>query len=173
VGEGVEVMVDANGGYDRGQARRMGAAFDDLGVTWFEEPVTSDDLDGLAAVRAAVRCDVAAGEYASNGYDAAALCPVVDCLQLDVTRCGGYTGWRAAAAVAAAAGLDVSAHCAPSLHLPITAAVPNLRHVEWFADHARLEPELVDGVPAVIDGALRLDRSAVGHGMRLRRDRTG
>ena len=167
------VMVDANGGYDRGQARRMGAAFDDLGVAWFEEPVTSDDLDGLAAVRAAVRCDVAAGEYVSNGYDAAALCPVVDCLQLDVTRCGGYTGWRAAAAVAAAAGLDVSAHCAPSLHLPITAAVPNVRHLEWFADHARLEPELVDGVPPVVDGALRLDPGALGHGMRLCGRRTG
>ncbi len=172
VGEGVEVMVDANGGYDRGQARRMGAAFDDLCVTWFEEPVTSDDLDGLAAVRAAVRCDVAAGEYVSVGYDAAALCPVVDCLQLDATRCGGYTGWRAAAAVAAAAGLDVSAHCAPALHLAVAAAVPNVRHVEWFVDHARLEPRLVEGVPPVADGVMRLDRSAVGHGMRLR-DRTG
>ena len=173
VGDGVDVMVDANGGYDRGQARRMGAAFDELGVTWFEEPVTSDDLAGLAAVRAAVRCDVAAVEYVSNGYDAAALCPVVDCLQLDVTRCGGYTGWRAAAAVAAAAGLSVSAHCAPSLHLPVTAAAPNVRHVEWFADHARLEPELVDGVPVVVDGALQLDPTQPGHGMRLRGGRTG
>ncbi len=170
VGGDVEVMVDANGGYNRGQARRMGAAYDDLGVRWFEEPVTSDDLTGLAAVRDAVRCDVAAGEYAANVYDAAALCPVVDCLQLDATRCGGYTGFRRAAAVAASAGLDVSGHCAPALHLPIAAAVPNLRHVEWFVDHVRLEPLLLDGVPAVGDGVMRVDRAVAGHGMRLAED---
>ncbi len=167
-GPGIDVMVDANGGYNRGQARRMGAAFDELGVTWFEEPVTSDDLDGLRATRAAVRSDVASGEYVSLPYDAAALCPVVDCLQLDVTRCGGYTGWLANAGVAAAAGLDVSGHCAPALHLPVAAAAANVRHVEWFADHARLEPLLVDGAPAVREGRLTLDRSVPGHGMRLR-----
>ena len=94
-GDDVALMVDANGAYSRGQARRVGAALDDLGVVWFEEPVSSDDLAGLAAVRAATRCDVAAGEYAADVYEAAALCPVVDCLQLDVTRCGGYTGFHA------------------------------------------------------------------------------
>lgn len=167
VGTDVEVMVDANGGYNRGQARRMGAAYDDLGVRWFEEPVSSDDLTGLAATRAAVRCDVAAGEYAANVYDAAALCPVVDCLQLDATRCGGYTGFRRAAAVAASAGLDVSGHCAPALHLPIAAAVPNLRHMEWFIDHVRLEPLLLDGVPPVGAGVMRVDHAVTGHGLRL------
>ena len=102
-GPGVDLMVDANGGYTAGQARRVGAALDRLGVVWFEEPVSSDDLTGLAAVRAAVHCDVAAGEYAADLYDVARLCPVVDCLQLDVTRCGGYTGWLRGAAVAAGA----------------------------------------------------------------------
>lgn len=166
-GDDVALMVDANGAYSRGQARRVGAALDDLGVVWFEEPVSSDDLAGLAAVRAATRCDVAAGEYAADVYEAAALCPVVDCLQLDVTRCGGYTGFQRAAAVAAAHNLDVSGHCAPALHAPVAAATPNLRHVEWFADHARLEPLLADGVPVVEGGAIRLG-SAPGHGMNLR-----
>ncbi len=166
VGPGVELMVDANGGYGRGQARRLGAAYDELGVVWFEEPVSSDDLEGLAAVRSAVRCDVAAGEYAWDVYDARALCPVVDCLQLDATRCGGYTGFLAGAAVAAAHGLAVSAHCAPSLHAFVAAATPHLRHIEWFADHARLEPLLVDGAPGVADGQL-LPGEAAGHGMTL------
>ncbi len=92
-GDDVELMVDANGGYSVAQARRAGAAFDDLGVVWFEEPVSSDDIDGLRVVRDAVRCDIAAGEYVSDRYDARRLAPVVDCLQLDATRCGGYTGW--------------------------------------------------------------------------------
>ncbi|MEE6163324.1 MULTISPECIES: enolase C-terminal domain-like protein [unclassified Mycolicibacterium] len=166
-GDTVELMVDANGGYTPGQARRIGAALDHLGVTWFEEPVSSDDIDGLAAVRGAVRCDVAAGEYISNRYDARQLAPVVDCLQLDVTRCGGYTGWLAAANVAAAHNVDVSGHCAPALHVPVAAAIPRLRHLEYFIDHTRLEAEMFDGVPAPSGGELPVNTTQSGHGMSL------
>jgi L-alanine-DL-glutamate epimerase-like enolase superfamily enzyme len=166
-GDGVALMVDANGGYSPGQARRVGAALDELGVVWFEEPVSSDDVEALGLLRVVLGCDVAAGEYVADEREAARLTPVVDCLQLDVTRCGGYTGWLRCAALAAAAGLQVSAHCAPSLHAPVAAALPGLRHVEWFADHARVEPLLADGVPEVVDGALTVP-DAPGHGMRLR-----
>ncbi len=123
-GPAVDLMVDANGGYTTGQARRVGAALDELGVVWFEEPVSSDDIEGLATVRNAVSCDVTAGEYAADSYDAARLTPVVDCLQLDATRCGGYTGFRRAAAIAAAHNLQVSAHCAPALHAAVAACDP-------------------------------------------------
>jgi len=139
-------------------------------VIWFEEPVSSDDLAGLDELRAQLRCDVAAGEYVADGYEAARLLPVVDCLQLDVTRCGGYTGWLHAAGLALAHNRQVSGHCAPALHAPVAAAVPHLRHVEWFADHARLEPLLVDGCPPVRDGALQLVNDRPGHGMTLRPD---
>jgi L-alanine-DL-glutamate epimerase-like enolase superfamily enzyme len=169
VGDDVQLMVDANGGYTVAQAVRMGAAYDELGIVWFEEPVSSDDLEGLATVRAAVRCDVAAGEYAYDSHDARALCPVVDCLQLDATRCGGFTGWRHAAAVAASYDLQVSAHCAPALHASVAPAVPNRRHIEWFADHVRVEAELFDGVPIVTDGRIHV-APAAGHGMSLRVD---
>jgi L-alanine-DL-glutamate epimerase-like enolase superfamily enzyme len=166
-GDDVDLMVDANGGYSPGQARRVGAALDDLGVVWFEEPVTSDDVAGLALLRRYLRCDVAAGEYVADVFAASRILPGVDCLQLDATRCGGYTGWLRCAALAAAAGVQVSAHCAPSLHAPVAASLPALRHVEWFADHARLEPLLVEGAPAVVDGALRVP-DGPGHGMTLR-----
>lgn len=166
-GPQVSIMVDANGGYTVGQARRVGAELDRLGVVWFEEPVTSDDPIGLAAVRDSVRCDVTAGEYAYDVYDAAALLEAVDCLQLDVTRCGGYTGFLRAAALAAARGLEVSGHCAPELHGPVAAAVPNLRHLEWFIDHARLGPLLAEGIPEVSDGALIVQQDRPGHGMRI------
>lgn len=168
-GADVRLMVDANGAYTRGQARRVGHALDELGVVWFEEPVSSDDLDGLGLLRENLRCDVTAGEYAADHYDAARLCPVLDCLQLDATRCGGYTGFLQGAAIAAAHHLDVSAHCAPAVHVPVAAAVPNLRHIEYFADHVRLEPLLVDGVPAIGNGALTPNISA-GNGYTLRAD---
>lgn len=166
-GDGTELMVDANGGYTVGQARRAGATLDDLGVVWFEEPVSSDDLAGLRAVKDSVRCDVAAGEYVSDLYDARRLAPEVDCLQLDATRCGGYTGWLAGAALAASHNLQVSAHCAPALHSPVAAGISNLRHIEYFIDHTRLEPKLFDGLPTAADGAMTPNTARPGHGMTL------
>lgn len=166
-GPDAQLMVDANGGYQPGQARRVGARLDELGVVWFEEPVSSDDVAGLATLRSALRCDVAAGEYVADLTEARLLVDAVDCLQLDATRCGGYTGFLRAAAVAQAAQRQVSAHCAPALHLPIAAAIPHLRHVEWFADHARLEPLLLDGVPEVAGGSMPVVSDRHGHGYRL------
>ncbi|WP_283609260.1 enolase C-terminal domain-like protein [Mycolicibacterium poriferae] len=166
-GEDVELMVDANGAYRGGEAIRVGTELERWNVRWFEEPVSSDDIDGLALARSALRCDVAAGEYVSTPYDAERLVSVVDCLQVDATRCGGYTGFLQMAAIASAHNLDVSAHCAPALHVPVAAAVPNLRHVEWFNDHVRLEPTLLDGVAPADGGAMRAPRDRPGHGMSL------
>jgi L-alanine-DL-glutamate epimerase-like enolase superfamily enzyme len=171
VGDDVELFVDANGGYTRGQAGRMGRAFDDLGVTWFEEPVSSDDLAGLAALRGEIAADVAAGEYAYDLAYVTRMCGAgaVDCMQLDVTRIGGITEWRRAAAAAAGYGLDVSGHCAPALHASVAASVPNVRHVEYFHDHARLEPLLFEGLPGVRDGAMQLRLDAPGNGLTVKR----
>ena len=171
VGSDREVFVDANGGYSVGQAIRLGQRFAELGVTWFEEPVSSDDLAGLRAVRAGVAADVAAGEY---GYDLSYFgrmvdAGAVDCLQIDVTRCGGITEFLRAAAVAAASGLDVSAHCAPHLHAAFAGVVPNLRHVEYFHDHIRIEEQLLfDGATPARDGTLTPAVDRPGHGLTIR-----
>jgi L-alanine-DL-glutamate epimerase-like enolase superfamily enzyme len=92
----------------------------------------------------------------------------VDCLQIDATRCGGYSGFLTAAAVADAHGLHVSSHCAPNLHAPVCAAVPNLRHVEWFADHVRADQQLFDGLEPPTKGTLRPQDQRPGHGVHLR-----
>lgn len=171
VPDGTTIMVDANGGYTPGQARRLGAVLDSLGVMWLEEPVSSDDLTNLARLRQVLRCDIAAGEYADSIHYVERMCAAgaVDCLQIDVTRCAGYTEWLRCAAIAGAHGLQVSAHCAPALHACVAASIPNLRHVEWFADHARLEPLLVTGAPPVDAGVMRLSDQP-GHGMVLHPD---
>ena len=90
---------------------------------------------------------MAAGEYSWSLADSARLIEAgaVDCLQLDVTRCGGITEFIRGAALAAANDLQVSGHCAPNLHAHVAAAVPNLRHVEYFHDHQRIERMLFDG----------------------------
>jgi L-alanine-DL-glutamate epimerase-like enolase superfamily enzyme len=170
IGPGAELYVDANGGYTRKQAVRMARAMAPHDVTWFEEPVSSDDLDGLREVRDQVDPDVTAGEY---GYDLPYFARMVDaqavdCLQVDVTRCGGITEWLRAAAVAAARGLQVSGHCAPNLHAHVAAAVPNLRHLEYFHDHERIETMLFDGALDPAGGALRPDKSRPGLGLALK-----
>lgn len=170
-GDGVEVFVDANGGYTRKQAVRMGRRFaDEHGVTWFEEPVSSDDLAGLREVRELCDADVAAGEY---GWQPWYFTPMlqagaVDCLQADATRCGGYTGWLQVAASAAAHHVDLSGHCAPNLHVPVALAAPRFRHLEYFHDHSRIEGMLFDGCISPEGGAMRPDSDRPGHGMSLR-----
>lgn len=168
VGDETALFVDANGAYSAKQAIRVGAGLDAAGVTWFEEPVSSDHLDGLREVRGAVSADVAAGEYAADLFDVARLCGVVDCVQIDVTRIGGYSEWLRAAAVAASHGLQVSGHCAPNLHAPVAASVPNLRHLEWFHDHVRAETLVFDGVLDPVGGAVRPRRDTVGNGLAVR-----
>ena len=147
IGNGPELYVDANGGYTTGQAVRVADRMTGCGVTWFEEPVSSQDLAGLAAVRRQVRPDVAAGEYSWSLADSARLiaAEAVDCLQLDATRCGGFTEFLRGAALAAGHNLQISAHCAPNLHAHAGVALPNLRHVEYFHDHQRIERMLFDG----------------------------
>jgi len=170
IGPDAELYVDANGGYTTGQAVRVARQMESCGVSWFEEPVSSQDLAGLAAVRGQVLPDVAAGEYSWTLADSAALIAAgaVDCLQLDVTRCGGISEFLRGAALAAAHSLEVSAHCAPSLHAHVGAAVPNLRHIEYFHDHQRIEQMLFDGALDPHGGILTPDLARPGLGLQLR-----
>ena len=171
VGTGCAVMVDANGGYQVKQAARVAREAAGLGVVWFEEPVSSDHLADLALLRQIMQPEVAAGEYGTDPLYFRRMCEAgaVDCLQVDGTRAGGYTGFLAAAAVADSFGLQVSAHCAPSLHFPVCASIPNLRHVEWFFDHRRADPMLFHGAARVRGGAMEMG-AGPGHGMTLRGD---
>ncbi|ATO17705.1 mandelate racemase [Micromonospora sp. WMMA2032] len=168
IGDDAELFVDANGAYQRKQAVRVAHAAADLDVRWYEEPVSSDDLPGLALVRDRVAADVTAGEY---GYDLVyfhRMAPYVDCLQIDVTRCGGISEFLRAAAVADAAGIQVSGHCAPHQHLPVAAATPNLRHLEWFHDHVRIEAMLFDGAQSPTGGAVPVQLDRPGNGLAFR-----
>lgn len=172
VGPGVELFVDANGAYGRKQALKQAEAFAELGVCWFEEPVSSDDLEGLRLIRdrGPAGMDIAAGEY---GYD---LCyfrrmleaGAVDVLQADATRCAGITGFLQVGALCQARSLELSAHCAPALHVHPCAALIPLRHIECFHDHARIERMLFDGAPTPVNGELHPDLTRPGLGLEFK-----
>jgi L-alanine-DL-glutamate epimerase-like enolase superfamily enzyme len=172
IGDRTALFVDANGAYDRKQALAQADAFDDHGVSWFEEPVTSDDLDGLRLLRdhAPPGMDIAAGEYGySPWYFRTMLAAgAVDVLQADATRCS-VTGFMSASAICDGFALPLSAHTAPSVHAHLCCAAPRARHVEYFHDHARIERLLFDGALRPANGTLRPDLSRPGLGVELKR----
>lgn len=171
IGDETELFVDANGGYTVKTAARMAQCYEDLGVVWFEEPVSSDHRDGLRMVRDQTTIDVTAGEYGYDIFYFQDLCAAgaVDCLQADVSRCAGVSEWLRAAAVAESHGLQISGHCAPSAHLHVACSAPNVRHIEWFADHVHVERLLFDGVGDPSGGVLRPDLGRPGLGLTLKR----
>jgi L-alanine-DL-glutamate epimerase-like enolase superfamily enzyme len=177
VGPDVELFVDANGAYTRAQALGLAERFAEHGVVWFEEPVSSDDLEGLRFVRdrAPAGMDVTAGEY---GYDLAYFrrmleAGAVDVLQADATRCAGITGFLAVSALCQARSLTLSAHTAPSLHLALGCGVEPVCHIEYFHDHVRIERLLFDGVRTPVGGRLSPDLTRPGLGLELKRADAG
>ena len=173
IGPGTELYVDANGALSRKRALWFAEQVTRHDVTWFEEPVSSDDLDGLRLMRdrAPGGMDIAAGEYGYTlpYFEAMLSAGAVDCLQADVTRCQGITGFLRVAALCQARSLELSAHCGPAIHVHPCCAAPALRHLEYFYDHVRVERRLFDGIPEPVEGALSPDLTRPGNGLELRR----
>ncbi|OLT27723.1 mandelate racemase [Actinomadura sp. CNU-125] len=168
IGPGAELYADANGALTRKDAlywaHRLAGEWD---VRWFEEPVGGDDLAGLRLLRdrGPGRLEIAAGEYGHVSGDFTGLLDgAVDCLQADVTRCGGVTGVLQVAGLAAAHRVDLSAHCAPALSAHAFCGAERLRHLEYFHDHVRVEDIVFDGTLSPAGGALRPapDRPGLG-----------
>lgn len=173
IGPEPEIFVDANGAYNRKQALAFAEAFKDYNVFWFEEPVSSDDLEGMNLIRnrAPAGMNIASGEY---GYDLWYFrrmldAGAVDVLQADSTRCGGFTGFMGAAKLVEARSMPFSAHCAPNLHVHVACAVKQMLNIEYFHDHVRIEKMFFDGITEPKNGVLYPDLSRPGIGLELKR----
>jgi L-alanine-DL-glutamate epimerase-like enolase superfamily enzyme len=173
IGPNAELFVDANGAYDRKHSHAFAEAFARERVSWFEEPVSSDDLEGLRLLRdsAPAGLEISAGEYGYDPWYFRRMLEVgaVDVLQADATRCLGITGFIRAAALAEAHHVPLSAHTAPALHVHACCALSVVRHLEWFHDHVRIERLLFDGAPEPVDGLLRAAFDRPGLGLELKR----
>jgi L-alanine-DL-glutamate epimerase-like enolase superfamily enzyme len=171
IGPGVRLMVDANGAFDRRAAAHWAERYAEFGVSYFEEPVSSDDLEGLRWLRDAVPTgmEIAAGEYAWDLFALERLAGCVDVLQGDVTRCGGITNLLRADGICRARNLPFSAHCAPQVSAHLCCALERAVHIEYFHDHERIESMLFEGTLELEDGQLRPDPDRPGLGIELRR----
>ncbi len=169
IGNKNELFIDANGAYSVKQALAMADYAAQYNVSWFEEPVSSDDLKGLALIRDRTPSgmNITAGEY---GYDQTYFkrmleAKAVDVLQLDATRCAGITGFMEAAGLSKGFHIPNSAHTAPSVHLAPCCALTDMLHIEYFHDHARIEQMLFDGTVLPKDGCLAPDLTQPGIGL--------
>ena len=172
IGQTCKLFVDANGAYTVTQAIELAHCFAQQDVSWFEEPVSSDNLLGLDQIRcrAPLGMDIAAGEY---GYTAWYFRRMLDAqavtiLQADCTRCGGISGFLDAASLCWAYNVPLSSHCGPSMHLHVCCAVPRAIHMEFFHDHARIERIFFDGFCEPREGQMTPDSSRPGTGLELK-----
>jgi len=173
IGPNADLMVDANGAYSLPQALGLAERFAEERVSWLEEPLSSDDLEGLAELRGRMPAGMAlaAGEYIWSALDAQRLLEAgaVDVLQADVTRCGGITELLHIGGLCGANQVPFSAHCAPAASAHACCALETVEHIEYFHDHARIESMLFEGAPDPKDGELRPDESSAGLGLEPRR----
>jgi L-alanine-DL-glutamate epimerase-like enolase superfamily enzyme len=172
IGDGVELMVDANGAYSRKQALYWAERFAEDGITYLEEPVTSEDREGLRLLRdhGPGGVGIAAGEYEWTLPQIADLADCVDILQADVSRCGGITNLLRVDGICKGRTIPFSAHCAPAISAHACCAMETLVHLEYFHDHMRVENMLFDGVLQPEEGGyLRPDPSRPGLGLELKR----
>jgi L-alanine-DL-glutamate epimerase-like enolase superfamily enzyme len=172
IGPEVELMVDANGAFAPKQALEQAAVYADYGVSYLEEPISSEDRAGLRFVRehGPAGMAIAAGEYEWDLPRLAELAGCVDVLQADVTRVGGITAMLRADGICKALQRPFSAHCAPAISAHACCAIETLAHLEYFHDHVRIERMLFDGTLDPDGGELEPDRSRPGLGLELNRD---
>jgi L-alanine-DL-glutamate epimerase-like enolase superfamily enzyme len=172
IGEQDQLFIDANGAYFPQEAVKFSHLFEPFHISWFEEPVSSDNLPGLRFVRSRVpsEMDIAAGEYGYNSwyFNQMLAAGAVDILQADATRCGGLTGFLKVNALCEAYHLPLSAHTAPTVHMQACCAASKAIHLEYFHDHERIEGMLFDGYISPQNGLLIPDFTRPGLGIQFK-----
>ena len=169
VGDEVTLVADYNQGLALGDALQRCRALDAEGLTWIEEPLRYDDLDGHARVARDVSTPVMLGEnfYGPRAMHEAIRAQACDLVMPDLMRIGGVTGWLQAAALADVAGLPMSSHLYPEVSGHLMRVTPTRHWLEWqdWADPVLAEPFQVRNgtllVPDVPGNGLEWDEDAV------------
>ena len=172
VGADFVLAVDANRGWSVDDAIAFARLVEPLEIRWFEEPCHwYDDAAMMARVRQATRIPITAGqsEITSHGVRRLLDAGAVDLVNFDASEGGGVTEWRRAAALCAAAGVQMAHHEEPQIAQHLLAGVPHGTYVECFADPERdpVWQALWANRPAVKDGMLEV---AAGPGFGLELD---
>jgi len=155
-GAEIQFMVDFNQGLHLGEAIERCHAIDDMGLTWIEEPVVYDNLDGYAQLAAELKTPLQIGEnfYGPRDLYRAVQAKACDYVMPDFMRIGGVTGWMRAAAIAGAAGLPMSSHLYPEVAAHMLRVTETAHWLEWqdWADPILQKPyEIKNGLLHIPD----------------------
>ena len=167
IGYDIDLMYDVNQTWTPSRAIRVGRALEEFELFWLEDPTAMHDIEGQAAVAAALDTPVCSGEYHYNPVSMLRLLQsrAVDYLMVDLCRMGGVTQFRKAAALAESFGTPVASHLIPEIFAHCIAAIPNgliAESMEWTSG-------LFEGLPVLSEGYLQLSERP-GHGLTLRED---
>lgn len=165
----VAIMVDYNQALSVDEALERGRALDAEGVYWLEEPIRHDDYRGAARLARELSTPVQIGENFSlpEVMEEALEQGACDYVMPDLERIGGVSGWRRAAAIAAARGIPMSSHLFPEMSAHLAAITPTvhwLEYVDWAAAILE-EPLAIEQGHAIVPqrpgNGLAWDRRAV------------
>jgi D-galactarolactone cycloisomerase len=178
IGSEMALMVDANHAYNATEAIRLAKRIEPYDITWFEEPVPPEDIDGYLDIKRNTSIPIAGGEceYTRYGFRTLIERRAMDILQPDLCATGGFSEMGKIVAMASAANLPVIPHVWGSnvglaASLQFFAALPNIPErrfpAEPFFEYDRSPNPLRDGVTheqfALQDGYLPIpDRPGLG-----------
>jgi len=151
IGPKVTLMTDFNQGLSVAEAVKRGRMIDDEGgVFWIEEPIRADDFAGNAKVAREVATPIQIGEnfMGPEQMAQALVARACDYVMPDAQRIGGVTGWMRAAALAQAAGVEMSSHLFPEASCQLLAVTPTghwLEYVDWADPVLETPAELKKG----------------------------
>jgi len=140
IGPDLSLMVDANQIFDRAEAIRRAKLFESFDLTWFEEPLPADDVEGHEQLVGRTSIPIAVGEtlYSLGQFREYLTRRAATVVQPDVARIGGITPWLKVAHLAEAFDIPVAPHFLMELHVSLAAAVPNGWWVEWIPQLERV-----------------------------------
>ncbi|MGE3307260.1 MAG: mandelate racemase/muconate lactonizing enzyme family protein, partial [Rhizobiaceae bacterium] len=127
IGPDAHLVLDANQGWDLGEAIRRCRAFEPFDAHWIEEPLAPEDIAGHATLRGKTGIPIAVGEslYTVQQVRDYLTADAVDIVQADIARVGGLTPWLRIANLAAAFHRPVAPHFLVELSLHALCAVDN------------------------------------------------
>ncbi len=167
VGPDTDIMIDMNVMDDPHVALEAARRFEPHHPFWFEEPVTSDDLETLSYVRSRVTMRVVSGERHSGKYKFREMLErrVTDVLNPDIAGCGGILELLEIAAMAETFSVAVSPHnynsttVAMAAMLHVSALIPNLLMAELYPSYVDLGRQFAQCSFEITDGSATLPGS--------------
>ena len=134
VGDGFEIMTDANQSFSLAESIRRARMLEDYGIAWFEEPMPADNVAAHAELARSTSVPIAVGEslYSLAQFQAYLNSGAASIVQVDVARIGGITPWLKVAALAESFGVTVCPHFLMELHLPLVCGIANAQWLEYI-----------------------------------------